>query len=151
MSSMLPSLPPRWQRSRRDSLEEKGERAMRNADAFAGKITKWELLVASLEPLLETLPYLEPLHGRLQGLIEQARELDLRQEAARSEVRELTRERQDVEREGENVRARTSAHLRATYGFTSEELIRFGVNPRPSGRRRPATDPPEPGTVSPQL
>lgn len=117
---------------------------MRNSDGFAVKIAKWELLVASLEPLLGEMPYLQSFHDRLRDLIEQARDLDLRQEAARAELREVTQERQGVEREGESLRARTAAHLRAAYGFANEELVRFGIAPRPSGPRHPEPDQPEP-------
>jgi hypothetical protein len=117
---------------------------MRSADGFAVKIAKWELLAAGIEPLLGEMPYLQPFHDQLQGLIARAMELDQRQEAARAELRELTRERQGVEREGETLRARAAAHLRAAYGFASEELVRFGITPRPAGPRRQDPDQPEP-------
>ena len=109
---------------------------MRSANSFASKTTGWELLSTNIQPLLAEMPHLQDLDGRLRGLMLRGRELDSQQESARAQARELTRLRQDVEKEGENVRARIAAYLRATYGFTSEQLIKFGINPRPRVLRR---------------
>ena len=79
---------------------------MRSANSFANKITSWELLATSIQPLLPEMPFLQAFYNQLQGLIVLARELDSQTEEARSEARELTRRRQEVEREGENLRAR---------------------------------------------
>ena len=103
---------------------------MRNADVFGQKIAAWELFATSMQPLLEEMPYLQLFHDRIQGLVEEARELDQQQEKMREEARELVRRRQAVEKEGDNLRARAAAHLRATFGFTSEHLIPFGIKPR---------------------
>lgn len=120
---------------------------MSNADAVANRIAAWEQFATSLQPLLEEMPYLQPFHDRIGDLIGEARELDLRQEKVRTEARELTRRCQAVEREGENLRARASAHLRAAYGFASEDLVRFGINPRVKHRGEPdATASSEPET-----
>jgi hypothetical protein len=50
-------------------------------DAQASKIAAWELFATNLQPLLEEMPYLQPFHDRIRGLIEQARELDQQQES----------------------------------------------------------------------
>ena len=109
---------------------------MRSANSFASKTTSWEILVTGVEPHLPEMPHLQDLYDQLQGVRTRARDLDSQQESARAQVRELTRLRQDAEREGEHLRARIAAHLRATYGFTSEQLIKFGINPRPRVTRR---------------
>lgn len=110
---------------------------MRNADVVASQLAAWEQFATSLEPLLEKMPHLQPFHDRIQLLVDEARELDLRQEKVCTQARELTHRRQSVEREGDNLRARASAHLRAAYGFASEELVRFGINPRGKRRGKP--------------
>ena len=118
---------------------------MRNANDFASKLTSWELLTTNVEPHLGEMPYLRPIFEQIQGLSVRGRELDSQQESTRAQLRELTRLRQEVEREGENLRARAAAYLRATFGFTSEQLIKFGINPRPriTRRREPEVPPPE--------
>jgi hypothetical protein len=109
---------------------------MRSAITFGKKITSWELLSGNLKPLLGTMPFLEPIQAELEALIVEARTLDQQQELARGQARELTRKRQDAEKLGENLRRRISAHLRGQFGFTSELLVQFGVNPRPRLIRR---------------
>lgn len=109
---------------------------MRSANSFASKTTSWELLATNIQPHLPEMPHLQGFYDQLQGLRVRAAELDSQQEVARAQARELTRLRQEVEREGENLRARIAAHLRATFGFTSEQLIKFGINPRPRVTRR---------------
>jgi len=99
---------------------------MSNADVIASRIAAWEHFATSLQPLLDEMPYLQPLHDRIEDLIGEARELDLQQEKVRTEARELTHRRQAVEREGQNLRARS---------FASEDPVRFGINPRVKRRR----------------
>ncbi len=64
-----------------------------------------------------------------------ARKLEDEQENARKQLRELVRRRQELELRGEEARRRLAALLRGTFGFKSEELIPFGLNPQP---RNPA-------------
>jgi hypothetical protein len=109
---------------------------MRSASVFSEKITNWDLLNTNMKPVLEEMPHLQPIQAELETLISQARALDGEQEVARGQLRELTRRRQEVEKQGESLRRRVASHLRGTFGFTSEQLIKFGVNPRPT-RTRP--------------
>jgi hypothetical protein len=122
---------------------------MRSANSFAAKVTSWELLATNLLPHLSGMPHLLVFHEQILALILLARELDGQQESARSQARELTRRRQGVESEGESLRARIAAHLRATFGFTSEQLVQFGINPRPRSPRRREPSLPLPETVKP--
>ncbi|HWN42194.1 MAG TPA: hypothetical protein VNW71_08225 [Thermoanaerobaculia bacterium] len=122
---------------------------MRSANSFASKVTSWEILATNLQPYLEGMPHLQAFYEQLLALSLLARGLDGQQESARAQARELTRRRQEAEREGENLRARIAAHLRATFGFTSEQLIQFGINPRPRVARRPEPSLPLPETVKP--
>lgn len=76
------------------------------------------------------------IQAELETVISEGRILDSEQEVARGQLRELTRRRQEVEKRGEGLRRRVAAHLHGTYGFTSEQLIKFGVNPRPTRTRK---------------
>ena len=86
------------------------------------------------------------MQAELQGFIDQARTLDNEQEETRSKLRDLIHRRQEVERQGEVLRRRVEAHLRGTYGYTNEQLIKFGVKPRPRVIRK-KTKPEEPSPV----
>lgn len=88
----------------------------------------------------------QPIAVELEALITEIRGLDNEQEVARMRLRELTRRRREAEQKGEALRRRVAAHLRGTFGFTSEQLIQFGINPRPSRirRSRKPVEPPAP-------
>ena len=121
---------------------------MRRANSFAAKVINWELIRTNIQPHLVEMPHARPLLTELEGVITEARELDSIQEVARGQLRDLTRRRQEVEQRGEKLRNRLAAHLKGSFGFTSEQLIQFGINPRPRVIRRkkpaePATPPPE--------
>ncbi len=109
---------------------------MRNAKEFSNRITSWDLTSASVKPHVADMPQVQPLLTELDALIPDARSLDVRMEHARSQARDLTKQRQDLEKQGENLRRRIASHLRGTFGFTSEQLGQFGINPRPRVIRR---------------
>lgn len=114
---------------------------MRRADSFSIKVNNWSLMKSNLEPRLDQLPaQARPLQEELSGVVVEARQLEDEQENARKQFRELVRRRQELERRGEEARRRLAALLRGTFGFKSEELIPFGLNPQPrtpgASRRR---------------
>jgi hypothetical protein len=78
---------------------------------------------------------IRPLQEELSAVLMEARRLEDEQENARKQFREMVRRRQELERRGEEARRRLAALLRGTFGFKSEELIPFGLNPLP---RNPA-------------
>lgn len=106
------------------------------ADVFAKKVNGWEVLINNVKPKLAEMPYLQGIHDELETLLGAAKLLESQQEEARSHLRDLTFQRREIEKRGENLRARAAAHLRASFGFTSEQLLRFGLNPRPRVLRR---------------
>jgi hypothetical protein len=116
---------------------------MARARVLSTTIRSWDLLNENLKPHLAEMPQVQPLQGELQGFLDAARTLGNEQEETRSKLRDIVRRRKEVERLGEVVRRRVEAHLRGTYGYTNEQLIKFGVKPRPRVIRRKAAKPPE--------
>ena len=104
---------------------------MRSAEGFSILINDLQLMNNNLEPRLEEYPYLRPLQEDIARVVVEGRELEAEQETARKMLRELVRKRQELEKRGTDLRLRTAAMLRGTFGFTSEELIPFGIRPRP--------------------
>jgi hypothetical protein len=101
----------------------------------------------NIKPHLAEMPQVQPIAAELEALIAEVRAIDNEQEVARMRFRELTRRRRDAEKKGEALRRRAAAHLRGTFGFTSEQLIQFGINPRPTRiirRSRKKEEPPAP-------
>ncbi|MFL6259026.1 MAG: hypothetical protein ACJ76Y_04880 [Thermoanaerobaculia bacterium] len=110
---------------------------MRKAQTFAKKITEWELLNTNIKPHLQEMPYLQEIVTALDALIAEAKSVDSQQEAARGQWEDLVHRRQSVEKEGESLRRRAASHLRGSFGFTSDQLVKFGVRPRKTGPRGP--------------
>ncbi len=112
---------------------------MRRANVFGVKSTNWVLVSTNLKPHLADMPQVQPLNVELEALIGEAHDVDGRLELARGQARDLTHQRQDIEKRGEALRLRIASHLRGTFGFTSEQLVQFGINPRPRVTRRKKT------------
>ena len=104
---------------------------MRSAEGFSVLINDLQLMNKNLEPKLEQIPFMRPLQEEIARAVADGRELEAEQETARKMLRELVRKRQELEKRGTDLRLRTAAMLRGTFGFTSEELIPFGIRPRP--------------------
>jgi len=110
---------------------------MRKAQSFAKKITEWELLNANIKPHLPEMPYLQEIVTELESLIAEAKGLDSQQEVARGQLQDLVQKRQEAEKQGESLRRRAASHLKGSFGFNSNELVKFGVRPRKTGTRGP--------------
>lgn len=102
----------------------------RSANRFSVRMTDLQLMSNNLEPKLEEMEFLRPLHAEISALVVEGRQLEADQENARKVLTELVRRRQELEKKGETLRLRAAAMLRGAFGFTSEELIPFGIRPR---------------------
>ena len=124
---------------------------MRSITGLGKTVVNWQLLNDNIKPHLTEMPQVQPLAVEVEAVIAEVRAIDNEQEIARGRLRELTRRRRDAEKKGEGLRRRVAAHLRGTFGFTSEQLIQFGINPRPTRTRRsrkPVEPPAPPPTES---
>ena len=106
------------------------------------RIARWKVMTAALKPLLPELPFLAELHAGLENVVVQSEELDGRHEALKAETREINRIREELARNGDDLRNRMGAALQTLHGFRSEKLIEFGIQPRRArGRDRKARRP----------
>jgi hypothetical protein len=104
------------------------------------------MMSTNLKPHLADMPFLQPIVTELDALIFDGKSLDSEQEVARKQLADITHRRQEIEKRGEQLRTRISAHLKGSFGYTSDELIQFGISPRPRVVRRkkqlkPAAEP----------
>ena len=120
---------------------------MRKALVFAKRTNTWELISANLKPHLAEMPYLQDIVTALDGLVAQGKALDTAQEVARGQLQDAVHKRQELEKQGESLRRRAEAHLKGSFGFTSDDLVKFGIRPRKSGPRGPRQK--KPPTVTP--
>jgi hypothetical protein len=115
---------------------------MRKAIQFAKRSNRWELLSTNLKPHLAEMPFLQELITALDALSAQAKSLDTVQEVARAAFQDAVHKRQELEKQGEVLRRRAESHLKGSLGFTSDDLVKFGIQPRKTGSRGPRKQPP---------
>lgn len=104
---------------------------MRSATVLSRRMVKWRLLIGNLEAHLPSLPHARPLIGELEAVLADIEEMDKEQETVRGRLQEVIHRRQEAERRGDKLWRRVGALLKGNFGFTSQELIQFGFNPRP--------------------
>lgn len=125
-----------WRQPPRNHLSERKE-TMRQAGTFAKRINDWELLNTNIKPHLPDMPHLQGISTELDALIVQSKELDSQQEIARGQLQDLVHQRQSLEKQGETLRRRAGSVLKGSLGFTSDDLVKFGIRPRKTGSRGP--------------
>jgi len=108
---------------------------MRNAVVFAKRTSRWEVMSANVAPHLQEMPFLREIVSELDSVIAEAKSLDVEQEEARSRLADVIHRRQQLELKGESLWRRVASHLRGIFGFASQELAKFGVEPHKSGPR----------------
>jgi hypothetical protein len=94
------------------------------------RIARWKVMAVGLEPQLQEIPLVVPLHTELKGIILQSEDLDARHEALKAESQEINRTRDDLAARGDELRNRLAAALQTVHGFDSEKLIEFGIQPK---------------------
>ena len=104
--------------------------------SYQKTVTYCELLSVTLKTQLEEMPHLKDESESLDALIAELKGLDAQQSALRGRLSEIIRLRQEAERRGQSLRSRIAAQLQGKLGFTNENLLAFGINPRRPGRRR---------------
>lgn len=110
---------------------------MRKAGTFAKKINEWDLLNTNIKPHLPEMPHLQGISTELDSVITQSRQLDTLQEISRGQLDDTVHQRQALEKQGESLRRRAGSLLKGSLGFSSDDLVKFGIRPRKTGPRGP--------------
>jgi predicted secreted acid phosphatase len=104
----------------------------------------------------DELKHLEVSNGKLQNLAVEGRGLVLEQAALDARKQEVTKRLKQMLREGDTLTDFLRTGIRQHYGYQSETLVEFGIQPlRPENRlkksrkSRKPTEPPAPATAAP--
>ena len=109
------------------------------------RFSRWQVLVNNLkESEQPTTPNVAEKLAELTALLAEARGLQDRQAQFRAQSQDITKQLYDIAGRGDRVRARLGAFLQSELGFTTEELIRYGLKPRRPPVRRRVKPGPEP-------
>ena len=106
-------------------------------------LVDWQQMLDNLAPRLAELPHLLPLHTELAALVAAATALESERSIQEARLREVNHERTVAHTQGRDLRNRLVAGLQGTFGPESEQLIEFGINPRPRNARRRRLSPEE--------
>lgn len=98
--------------------------------SFDQQLRDWQVLHDTLAPHLTDMPQLAADHTALAGVLDQARDLDIKQKAARSALRDVDQQRQEMKKGGRAAQRRLALGLKAALGEENEKLLSFGVKPR---------------------
>ena len=104
--------------------------------SFGEKVSSWKVIHTNLQPHLADMQHMQPIETELQTLITEAEALDSEFEVTRQRRSELAKRRREIVKQADNLRSRAAAHLRGSFGFTSEQLIQFGITPLKLGSER---------------
>ena len=131
---------------------------------YMNRINGWAQVAAGVSSNPQGTEHLQPGAARLQGLHTRASELSVQQAALTTAKQEVTKELQQVLREGDALADFLRTGARAHFGPDSEKMIEFGMLPfrgrktpeekaaRKSRSRKPTapvTPAPETGTPAP--
>ncbi len=103
---------------------------------FKEKLVDWQTMFDNLDPKLADMPQFTADHAALGAILTQGRDLEKRQDAARSELRDINQQRKEMIQNGADLRDRLARGLQGVLGPKSERLIEFGVKPLPRVVRR---------------
>jgi hypothetical protein len=104
--------------------------------SFAVTMRSWELMLDQARPLLAELPELAAQYAELERLLEEARRQRYRVKELGAERKLATRLCEEAVVDGIEARARVAGVLIKHFGTKSEQLVAFGLHPRPRTLRR---------------
>ena len=102
-------------------------------NSFADEAFDWTHLLLSVENNAEEVAYLAELISELRAILQGSKALDQERMALEARRQQITRDIQTLRSRGRIVAGRVRAGLRTRYGYGSEKLVEFGLQPR---RRR---------------
>ena len=123
---------------------------------YMNRINGWAQVAAGVSSNPQETEHLQPGAVRLQGLHTRASELSVRQAALITAKQEVTKELQQVLREGDALADFLRTGARAHFGPESEKMVQFGMQPfrgkKPLSEEAKArkTNPPETETSAPE-
>jgi hypothetical protein len=111
-------------------------------------VAEWQRLTQSVTPeIMAQEAGLEYLHTRLQGLLEQNRQLITERNFHAAQKQEATRKLNENLEEGRRIASALQVQLRVRYLDRPEHLATFGVKPaqgRPRGSKSASRSPKKP-------
>jgi hypothetical protein len=116
---------------------------------FATRVDSWDLMIKGLRTPIPDAPQLTAEQQEMETLLDQARGLQAEQELLRSRLRAIVTQRQETEKRGHELYSRVSSLLKGGLGFSSAQLIAYGLAPRKKRARKKEGGETVPAVASP--
>jgi hypothetical protein len=116
---------------------------------FAGAITDWEKILATIAANKDDLQHLDGDRQQLEAEVTAARAANLRQSAAKAETQQATRDLEGSLKRGHDLADKLRFSIKGRYGKRSEKLTEFGLKVfRGGGKKKstPEKPPPQDGS-----
>jgi hypothetical protein len=114
---------------------------MQPTSSFSDFITDWERLLTAVSNNETGLPDLGPQKISLEDILQEAKDLGVRQDASRSQLAADSKRRREVIFQGRAAASRLRSALKGYFGGHNEKLVEFGVRPLRRRRSIPLVDP----------
>jgi hypothetical protein len=122
---------------------------MSKETTYAGKLGSWQQLVVQLLQSLPGLIHLEPFRIKLEAILARAVDIGQQQTALTADKQELSKDLQGLISDGERLAGVVRKSLREHYGFKSEKLAAFGMQPFRGRKAKDDKETPAPAPVLP--
>jgi len=99
-------------------------------NSFADDTGDWSQLLRSVGNRNDEVPFLKELLSELQLLLDTVRELERERLQLKARSQQISRDVDALRNRGRNLAGRVRSGLRTQYGYDSELLTEFGLNPR---------------------
>lgn len=121
---------------------------MSNASSYADYLADWERLLLAVNNNEGGLPDLMIQKEPLEELLAEAKDLGVRQDASKAQLRADSKRRRELVPEGRAAASRLRAALKAHFGGHNERLVEFGVAPLRARRTLPKDPAPIPVEIA---
>ena len=121
---------------------------MSKESSYADYLADWERLLLAVNNNEEGLPDLMVQKVPLEDLLQEAKELAVRQKASTAQLRQDSKRRRALVPEGRAAASRLRAALKAHFGGHSERLVEYGIAPLRARRTLPPDPIPVPVEIA---
>jgi hypothetical protein len=115
---------------------------------FSDYVTEWEHLLNTLAVNSADLPHLETSRVKLQGFLDEVRNLAMQQDLHASNKQAASQGLRATLANGKKLATFLRTGLKEHYGNTSEKLVEFGVSPFRRKKKEAAGAPPPAGPAA---
>lgn len=99
-------------------------------NSFAEDTVGWSMLLSSTRKHDHEVPFLKELMAELQLILKTVTALEQERLQLKARSQQITKDLDALKTRGRSVAGRIRSGIKSQYGYSSEQLIEFGMHPR---------------------